>query len=151
MNVILECSEQVAWHTDMAATIAAMGVTPQSFDWYVSDVETNVSMTQLSRGDTWISGDELAALLCANPQFIWGVFSAFPIGVRVAVDRPPFAEGNSSFWQQPGPFPQLPGACFEVVCWDSSATILVGVTEEQAASFSRAYSDAKLLSLTWER
>lgn len=146
MNVILEHSKQVNWYTDMAATFAATGVNPRRFDWYVSDVETNVSVARLSHGDTWIAGDELAALLETRIQFIWAVFSAFPLGMRVAVDDAPFADGNPAFWQSPQVAPQLPGACFEVVCWDSSATILVGVSEAQAAAFSRTYSDAKPLA-----
>lgn len=149
MNLLLERSEQVAWHTDMAAVLRAMGVDPTLFDWFVSDVETNVPVPLFGRGDAWIAGDELAAVLIQPIQFIWAVFCAFPIGVRVAIERAPFADCNPAFWRAPGPAPQLPGACFEVVCWDSSATILVGVSEEQAFAFSRTYSDAKPLSSSW--
>jgi hypothetical protein len=35
---------------------------------------------------------------------------------------------------------------FEIVCWDSNATLLIGVEAEAAANFSRAFPDAKRLS-----
>lgn len=146
MNVILEHSKQVDWYTDMAATFIAMGVNPRLFDWFVSDVKTNVSVPLLSQGDAWITGDQLADLLESRIQFIWAVFSAFPVGMRIVVEDAPFADGNTSFWQRPQVVPQLTSACFEVVCWDSSATILIGVSEMQAAAFSRMYCDAKPLS-----
>ena len=41
---------------------------------------------------------------------------------------------------------QAPGACFELVCWDSSATLLIGLSAEQAARFMRAYPEARALS-----
>ena len=151
MNVVLEHSDQVPWYTDIAATFAAMGVDPRDYEWYVSDVETNVSVPMLNEGDTWMTGDELASVLQKSVQFIWAVFSAFPRGVRVEVDSAPSADGNPHFWRPPEVSPQLPGACFEVVCWDSSATILIGVSGEQAERFSRTYPDAKPLSSTWPK
>lgn len=150
MNLILEKSDQVDWFTDMAATFSAMGVDPRAYDWYVSDIETNAPVPLLGEGDTWVTGDALAtALLGAPIQFVWAVFSAFLPGVRVEVLSAPRADGNARFWRPPEAVPQLPGACFEVVCWDSSATLLVGVSQEQAASFLRAWPGAKPLSCTW--
>jgi hypothetical protein len=150
MNLILEKSEQIPWFTDMAATFSAMGVDPRTYDWYVSDVETNASIPALNKGDSWMTGDELASALLGQPiQFIWAVFSAFPPGVRVEVGSRPSADGNPSFWRPPDVCPQLPGACFEVVCWDSSATLLVGLSQEQADRYLRTYSNAQLLASTW--
>lgn len=149
MNVVLEHSDQVSWYTDMAATLAAMGVDPRDHEWYVSDVETNVSVPMISEGDTWVTGEELATVLEKPVQFIWAVFSAFPSGVRVEVESAPNADGNPNFWRSAEVCPQLPGACFEIVCWDSSATILIGVSKEQAERFSRIYPDSKPLRSTW--
>jgi len=151
MNVILERSLQVPWYTDMSATLSAMGTDPNCYDWFVSDVETNDSLPRLNDGNTWVTGEELAQLLRQPIQFIWAVFSAFPRGVRVDVSSPPDADGNPSLWRPPEVAPQLSGACFEIVCWDSSATILIGVSEEQARRFSQTYSDAKPLSSTWPK
>lgn len=151
MNIVLEYSDQVPWYTDMAATLIAVGVDPKAYDWYVSDVETSVAVPLLNHGDTWVTGDELSAVLERPFQFIWAVFSAFPPGVRVEIDSPPGADGNPNFWRPPEVFSQLPGACIEIVCWDSSATILIGVSQEQAERFSRTYPDTKPLSSTWSK
>jgi hypothetical protein len=45
--------------------------------------------------------------------------------------------------------PQLQGARIEVVCWDSSATILIGLSSEQATRYLTANPHAKPLASTW--
>ena len=63
VNLVLEYSGQVPWYTDMAATLLAMGTDPAAYDWYVSDVETNVPVPSLHGGDAWMTGRQLSALL----------------------------------------------------------------------------------------
>jgi len=78
-------------------------------------------------------------------QFIWAVFSALPKGFRPIVKDSPHADGNSSYWRRELIQPQLAEAEFEIVCWDSSATILIGVPDEAIINFSRLYPDVKPL------
>jgi hypothetical protein len=149
MNLLLEYSDRVPFYTDMRATLKAIDVEASAYDWFVSDVETNVPVPVLGAGDIWITGDELSRLLADDIQFIWAVFSAVPRGIRFDVLSPPGADGNPKFWQSPDVQPQLPGSCFEVVCWDSSATVLVGLSPQQAERFLATYPEAKPLSSTW--
>lgn len=135
----------------MRSTLAAIGVEASAYDWFVSDLETNVAVPALGFGDVWVTGDELSKVLTRDVQFIWGVFSAVPRGIRLDVSVPPAADGNSSYWQPPEVQPQLEGACFEIVCWDSSATILVGLSLEQAKLFMSTFPEAKALSSTWKK
>ena len=108
--------------------------------------ETNCSDTKFSQDDRWISGRELQEFLEKNDvQFIWAVFSAVPKGFRFVVEIPPYIYDNPSYWSGQEVLPQLDGALFEIVCWDSSATILVGLPAEAEASFVRAYSDTQPL------
>ena len=151
MNLILETSESVPFHTDMRSTLKALGVDASAYDWFVSDVETNVAVPTHHLNDVWVSGEELSQLLMGDIQFIWAVFSAVPRGTRFSVPVPPCADGNSTFWQPPEVRPQLDGACFEIVCWDSSATILVGLSMDHAQRFLATYPEAKALSSTWSR
>jgi hypothetical protein len=151
MNLVLESSEQVPIYTDMRSTLTAMGVDASVYDWFVSDVETNITVPALVDGDVWMTGDELSRMLAHDVQFIWGVFSAVPRGYRFEVPVPPAADGNSSFWQPPEVQPQLEGACFEIVCWDSSATVLIGVSSIQAERFLTTYPDTTPLSSTWPK
>ncbi|MBO9689774.1 MAG: hypothetical protein J7598_24500 [Mitsuaria chitosanitabida] len=147
MNLLLDSSSAVPYFTDVGATLRAIGVSASEFDWYVSDVDTNFKPAGLSWSDHWMTGPELAAVLShADLQFNWAVFSAFPRGTRIDVVEAPSADGNPEFWRDDGTLrPQLKDASFELVCWDSSATILIGISESQAARFCRAYPEAKPL------
>lgn len=151
MNLVLEPPAPVAYFTDMRETLSDAGIDPTSFDWYVSDLETNFPVPELGNGDVWIQGETLAKVLETPAlQFIWAVFSAFPAGEGGKnVDSPPIADGDGRYWRPPEALPQLQGAHIEVVCWDSSATILIGLSEEQAARYVDANPNAKPLSSTW--
>jgi hypothetical protein len=145
MNLLLESPAPVPYFTDVGATLLALGVKASEFDWYVSDIEMNFNVEGFAPVDGWITGSELERVLAhPNLQFIWGVFSAFPVGRRVEIQESPSADGNPTYWKGGEVLkPQLEGADFELVCWDSSATLLIGITKEQAAHFSSAYPHAK--------
>ena len=148
MNLILEDSPQVPYFTDVAACLAALGVHAQDFDWFVSNIEANGPLPETLRTShgAWLSGEALALMLTPGLQVIWGVFSAFPVGQRPVIAEPPCADGNPDFWNVPDMHVQAPGAGFELVCWDSSATLLIGLSAEQAARFMRTYAEARELS-----
>ncbi|MGQ5522941.1 hypothetical protein ACUHMQ_06725 [Chitinimonas sp. PSY-7] len=147
MNLILENTDQVAYFTDMRSVISALGVSAAEYDWHLSDLETNYSREAFPLEDRWIQGEILQQLLVQHDiQFIWGVFSAVPKGFRASVQHAPNADGNPYFWSGEEVKPQLEGALFEIVCWDSSATILIGISEDAGAAFIRTYSDTRPLS-----
>ena len=150
MNLILENTDQVRFFTDMALVFNALGISAADYDWYVSDIETNCSESMFSQDNRWISGQELQELLAnSNIQFIWAVFSALPKGVHFVVETPPYVYNNPSYWSGEDVRPQLEDALFEIVCWDSSATILIDLPAEAEASFSRAFPDTRnLVSVT---
>lgn len=58
----------------------------------------------------------------------------------------PYIDGNPDYWNDSNPVPQLSQALFEIGCWDSSATILIGVTSELAENFMSVYTDTRKLS-----
>lgn len=145
MNLILHSPAAVPYFTNLACTLKAAEIEVRDFDWFVSDVETNIDVPVLS-GNGWFTGEELAQVLATEHlQFIWGVLSAVPEGWRCDVESVPFAQGNASYWSNDTVIPQLRGALFEVVCWDSSATILSGLNDVQADAFMRTFPAAKPL------
>ena len=147
MSVILESSASVPYFTDVSLILQAAGVEVRDFDWYVSDVETNVDVPDLLAGSCWLTGEELARVLAIDRlQFIWGVLSAVPSGTRCAVVTEPFVKGNRSYWSASEVGPQLSCALFEIACWDSSATVLSGLSESQTNAFKKAFPEAKPLS-----
>jgi hypothetical protein len=148
MNLILERTQQVQYFTYIPSVIEAMGIKCSDYDWYISDVETNVNCPALENANSglWLTGNELEEILENNQiQFIWGVFSAVPRGYRVNVSAPPYVDVNPNYWNNSNPKPQLLGAEFEIACWDSSATILIGISDSQAKSFCSRFSDTKNL------
>lgn len=151
MNLLLEGPDGMPCYTDMRAVLKAMAVEASSYDWFVSDMEANVPISALIEGDGWLSGEEFAQLLADDIQFIWAVFSAVPPGIRFDVSSPPSADRNGRFWRPPDVQPQLQGACFEIVCWDSSATLFVGISPQQAECVTAAYPAAKPLSAAWPK
>lgn len=146
MNLILERADRVPFFTDMRATLRALGISASDFDWYLSDVETNYYGDDLAPQDQWITGHELHRLLERNEiQFIWAVFSAVPVGHRPTVLAAPYIEGNPDYWAGSEVRPQLPEAVFEIACWDSSATILVGLPAAAEARFLAAFPETDTL------
>lgn len=138
MNLILEKTEQVKFFTNMKEVFCALKTECADYDWYISDIETN----GYSISEGWYSGNKLNKILSSNDiQFIWAVFSVFPIGTRFNVNESPYVEDNPRYWNGSNPEPQLEGAAFEIACWDSSATILIGVSSELANNFTSTFTD----------
>jgi len=147
MNLILERTDQVRYFTNMKDVLAAAGIDARDYEWFISDVETNFTPESFTAVDQWISGERLARLLEHDEiQFIWAVFSAFPKGLRPTISAAPIADGNPDYWNGKNPGTQLADALFEIACWDSSATILVGLPEAAQRSFIARYSDTRPLA-----
>jgi hypothetical protein len=147
VNLILEKSDRISYSTNISEVFSALGISADAFDWYVSNIETDYSVDEFSDGARWISGSDLAQLLQAHEiQFVWGVFSAVRSGERPPIDIEPYVDGNHSYWSGKEIRPQLPGTQFEIACWDSSATILVGLSPDLEAAFRRTFPEARPLA-----
>lgn len=147
MNAILEEINIVPYFTNMKIVFDALGISATSFDWYVSDVETNYYGLDFNSDDRWITGEDLDIFLSKNEiQFIWAVFSAVPKGFRVQVLNRPFIQENPDYWNGKEMTCQLPGALFEIACWDSSATLFIGLPEDMLVSFCSVFPDTKPLN-----
>lgn len=147
MNLILEKTDQVRWHTNMRDVLEAANIAPQDYDWYVSDIETNWWPPGFSPENQWFSGSALAAFLSTyEVQFIWAVFSATPKGFRSTPATAPYVYDNPQYWNGTEPGPQLEGALFEIACWDSSGTILINLPVPAIHSFTTRYKDVKPLA-----
>jgi hypothetical protein len=146
LNIILEGAGHVQFFTDMQETLGALGMSASDYDWFVSDIETNRGKDVFSQEDRWIAGSELQSLLQASPiQFIYAVFSAFPNGYRRIIDVPPCVYDNAAYWGGQTISTQLPDALFEIACWDSRATILIGLPDTAIDSFRHSHPGAKRL------
>ncbi|PJZ76315.1 hypothetical protein [Leptospira neocaledonica] len=144
MNLILEKSRYVRFYTDLSPLFSAIPDLME-YTYFVSDLEHNgCEDPRFQNSDFAISGTDLYEIVKEKEiQFIWGVFSAFKFSLNIT-EPFPSADGNPSFWQGI-PKPQAKGAEFEIVCWDSSYTLFIGVSEEIANSLKTLYPDIKNL------
>ncbi len=145
MNLIVERVPRIRWYTDLHPFLAALGDHVNEFVWRFDDVDTNVAMpTEEKPGGVWcLTGDQFRSLVFDHPQFVWAVISAIPrqhAGDAFRSKTVPYADGNRGFWTG-SPKPQHPDAEFEVVCWDSSATLLIGAEEKIGTAFRNAYPE----------
>ena len=152
MNTLLESSSRMPFHTNLRLVFEAFGGREREFDWLLTDLELNFYPPGLEYigGDDretakWCSGDELSDIVTAHEiQFIWGVLSGFrPEGtINPAAPRVyPFADCNRSLWT-PGARIQHPLADVEIVCWDSSATLLLSRDDELTRRFRSFFPEA---------
>ncbi len=94
----------------------------------------------------FIDGKKLAKVLHSNNiQFVWGVLSGFKKDVNIDInnlDVIPFVDGNSSLWTKDVRI-QHPLATVEIVCFDSSCTLLLSNDRELLQRFHNVFTDAK--------
>ena len=140
MNLLLERSKSVEFYTYLDSIFEAA---PElaDFSYLISDVEIGGSREErLTKDPIVISGRELCSIVKKDKvQFIWAVFSAFDGAPAVPAELP-YADGNPSFWKD-SPKPQIPEAKFEIVCWDSSSTLFIGIHAYTAAKLLQRYPD----------
>ena len=149
--MILEKSEFVRYYTFLDALFNGIEEFRKSY-WLISDHELNHDEAErLNSHPVLISGEKLRKLLSeVKTQFIWGVLSAFE-NPEIDLNQPlPFADGNPEFWSG-SPRPQHPDASFEIVCWDSSCTLFVGVNSRVAVQLKKIFPDIKDLDMENQR
>ncbi|SET31224.1 hypothetical protein [[Clostridium] polysaccharolyticum] len=119
------------------------------YHWLITDMECYPMDAQiaktLDKDYCWITGKELLTLLQKEEfQWIWGVFSAFPIELELAEIlnyNLPYADGYEEFWKNPVSI-QHPLAKLEIVAWDGSIIIVIAEENEMIKTVMKANVDA---------
>lgn len=145
MNLIFENVPHVRWYSDLKPFVAALDARLYDYIWRFDVAEGPIPDNCRQDDEYWIlTGEAFADLVEDHPQFTWAVVSAIAKQCsrkQINAECAPYADGNPSFWTG-SPKPQHPYAEFEIVCWDSSATLLIGADESIAAAFRTAYPEA---------
>ncbi|CAM3206531.1 hypothetical protein [Vibrio neptunius] len=129
MNYIQEKAKGIDFYTSLINVENWLEISLSDYDWHISDIDG--AWPELD-DPSWVTGQELAAKISEfDYQFSWAVISAFPKGTRPFTTDEPFADGNSIFWEGI-PEKQLKNAVFEIVCWDSSATLFIDLPSDLA-------------------
>lgn len=152
METLLEGCREMPFFTDLRLVFRAIGDRQTEFNWLVTDLEY-VSLGShgkhappfVGAGPHWLSGSELSGLVADNEiQFVWAVLSGFPRGVTLDLahlEVEPYADGNPGFWEV-SPRIQHPLAVVEIVCWDSTSTLLFCQDRTIGESFRRYFPEA---------
>lgn len=146
-NLIIESSPTIKWYSDLWPFFSLIESSIRRHRWLWTDVETASEMpvSENDFGRYLVNGDTLFDFTATRPQFIWSVLTALPADTDfdpLSLESVPSANGNSSLWHG-SPKPQFNGARFEIVCWDSAATLLVGADDSTAGAFRTAYPGAR--------
>lgn len=150
-NLLLKDPSQMPYFTDMRAIFRALPGLCSHHDWLVSELEcvfvgdATDDMPDGRLNNGFVRGEILHEIVeTRDIQFCWGVFSALPKGVTpeyYADTELPWADGNRNLWIG-SPRPQLRDAALEIVCWDATCTLLIGLGDDQATSFLRCFPTA---------
>jgi len=147
MYVLLDRSERMKYHTDLAVVFEALGGRQKEYNWLITDLECNHYPPEFPPGEPkWLTGEELTDLVTRHDiQFVWAVLSGFRPGVLLDLDhlaKYPYADGNPGFWEKAVQI-QHPLATVEIVCWDATSTLLLSKDEDLTARFCHFFPDAE--------
>ena len=135
METLLEGRCEMPYFTDLRLVFRAIGERQREFDWLITDfrftclgVPGDRPPLFISTGPHWRTGEELSSLVADyDIQVMWALLNGFPPGTSLDLDRlevVPSADGNTGFWMDT-PRIQHPLAEIEIVCWDSTSTLLL--------------------------
>lgn len=136
METLLEGRCEMPYFTDLRLVFRAIGDRQRDFNWLITDLEygwlgvheDDEQPPFIGSEPHWRTGEELTRLVAEHDmQFVWAVLSGFPPGVSLDLYRlavVPYADGNAGFWVDE-PRIQHPLAEVEIVCWDSTSTLLL--------------------------
>jgi hypothetical protein len=156
METLLEGRSRMPFYTDLRMVFRAIEGRQQDFNWLITNLDFLGHNVDYDRPPPfsddlvhWMSGETLTRIVDDyDMQFVWAVLSGFPPAIELdpqSLEVEPFANGNRSLWSA-NPQIQHPQAEIEVVCWDSSATLLLCHDRSIGDGFRRFFPEAVDLS-----
>jgi hypothetical protein len=152
MNLVIEDSPQMPYHTNIKLIFDALEGRQNEFNWLITAHECYSWPSEPAIFDEeiiLISGDKLTDIITKNKiQFVWGILSAFDKSIDIDVNNLTVIPTFDGKWKYGGGdvHPQHPLAVAEIVCVDSSYTIFLSKDEDLSSRFLRYYSDAQDLN-----
>jgi hypothetical protein len=146
-NYFARPDSSTPFHTYLEPYLRLMEPCVRDYDWLWTEIEVAgepPSIVPDDHGRIWLTGAQLLDYIYGGPQLIWSVLTAiFPHNrdAAVADSTVPLADGNHTCWS-PDRGPQHPFGCLEIVCYDSSATLLIGGDDFAVDTFKKAFPNA---------
>ncbi|PWJ33503.1 hypothetical protein [Sediminitomix flava] len=155
MALILENTNQVEFHSDLNNLISPFKEKFKSLNWLVAEQDYLILDSSDSKFTNKINldsdffqfdGHELLDILEGhNIQFNWGIFCGMTNRLNyIREEDLPFADGNSRIWSHPDEF-FYSNSEIEIICFDSSLTVLKFRDHKIEESWRRVFTDAKKL------
>lgn len=142
------------YHTDMALVFQSLGGRQKEFNWLITNFEghalddnwgTRLPDVAFGEEPKIVSGSVLTEIFeQIEIQFIWGNLSGFAPDVALdlaELEVEPWADGNRMFWSA-NVAPQHPRATVEIVCFDSSLTLLLSKDNDLSQRFRAFFPEA---------
>jgi hypothetical protein len=145
MNWIIQHSKRLSFHTDLRSLIVPIWNDIKDFSWLISDLEFMSSdpvPVDYDHDYFILSPEEFNILAQADAQIIWGVILGIPGTPPVTIDENelPYAEGNDLIWGNGNI--QHPQAVIEIICFDSSYTIIKFKNIDLSMKFKSYFDEA---------
>ena len=138
-------------HTDIKLIFDALEGRQREFNWLITEYECyslTLDKDIFNEEIVLLSGDELTDIVTHNKiQFVWGILSAFDKSTDIDINDLSVIPTFDGEWKYGGEgvHTQHPLAIAEIVCVDSSYTILLSKDDDLSKRFLRHYSDAQNL------
>jgi hypothetical protein len=135
------------FHTHLNGVLKPIMDDIKDWGWLISDLDyfpdtiTNLPV-DFERDYFILSSEEFQTLVDADPQIIWGVVLGIPstFTIKVDEDNLPYAEFNELIWKNGNI--QHPDAVIEIVCFDSSYTIVKFRDQHLSDKFKDYFEEA---------
>jgi hypothetical protein len=147
VNLIIEKSKYVKWYTYLDDVFQKIPELRQ-YRWLISNLQVNYCLdSRLHADPVMINGEDFNEIVQKQKiQFIWAVLSGFKKRIDTFPIELPYADGNRDLWVG-SPSPQALGAEIEIVCWDSTCTLFIGVDNNIATKLKGIYPDIRDLDV----
>lgn len=161
MNSILQDSKQVEYYTYLGPIFESIYNRQIDYNWLLTDLDLNwipddflnyFEQYKINEGywdrDNiyWITGEQLTKLINKYEiQFIWGVLSGFKKSEDIDISNlsvVPIADGNEGSWRVNSTV-QHPKCEIEIICWDSTLTLLISKDQSLVKDFMAYFKDAR--------
>ncbi|HEY9877360.1 MAG TPA: hypothetical protein V6D29_02835 [Leptolyngbyaceae cyanobacterium] len=147
MNTILGCSSRMRSHTDIDLVFQSFQGRQKKFNWLITDFECYPSeaLGSCETKPLWFTGEQLTEIVSKQRiQFVWAVLSGFDPNTTInpnSLEVEPRAEGHPTVWTE-RPTIQHPNAKVEIICCDSTFTILLSQDNDLSLRFRNFFPEA---------
>ncbi len=148
MNWVISKSKKIKFHTHLNEILKPIIDDISELNWLLSDLEFTFMEDydhlpmNFNKDYSIVSSSEFNIILNTNIQIIWGVIIGIPQKYEIKIDERniPYSEGNDDIWVDNN-F-QNENAEIEIICFDSSYTIVKFRNKELSDKFKAYFQEA---------